>query len=73
MDRIYRISQGIYCFPAGYLIDRPDGYYVFGYGMGLGEGGRKKIAGGKINALEIESTFRLLKIKELCHDDRHAA
>ena len=51
----FRTSQGLYRFPANYLCEA-EGYYVSGYGMGLGESRRKPLG------LEVESTFRALKI-----------
>lgn len=54
----FKTPQGTYCFPPGYLHES-EGYYVSGYGMGLGENRRKPAA------LEIESTFRMLKIARL--------
>jgi len=52
----FRTPEGHYHFPGEYLREA-EGYYVSGYGMGLGEN-RCKPAG-----IEIESTFRMLKIK----------
>ena len=52
----FRTDQGTYRFPGGYLRELPDGYYVTGALMGLGENRRTK------NGLEIESTFRMIKI-----------
>jgi hypothetical protein len=58
----FRTEQGTYRFPTDYLIDR-EGYYVSGFGMGLGEDRRKK------TALEVESTFRMLKIRQMLNED----
>ena len=56
--KAFRTPQGTYRFPGGYLRES-EGYYVSGYGMGLGENRRKPLG------LEIESTFRMLKIRRL--------
>ncbi len=53
----YRTKQGTYSFPRSYLQERPSGYWVMGAYMGLEENRRKKIA------IEMESTFWMLKIK----------
>jgi hypothetical protein len=56
----FRTDQGSYRFPAEYLREQPDGgYYVTGAYMGLGENRRNR------QWIEIESTFRMLKIKRL--------
>ncbi len=52
----FRTDHGTYRFPGGYLRELPDGYYVTGALMGLGENRRSQ------NGLEIESTFRMIKI-----------
>ena len=54
----FRAKGGTYCFPASYLVER-EGYYVSGSHMGLGQSPRNQLA------REIESTFRMLKIKHL--------
>jgi hypothetical protein len=54
----FRTPEGRYHLPGGYLREA-EGYYVSGYGMGLGESRRKTIG------IEIESTFRMLKILSL--------
>ncbi len=54
----FKTDQGTYRFPASYLRES-QGYYVSGYHMGLGENRRRK------NGLEIESTFRMLKIRSV--------
>ena len=52
----YRERSGGYAFPASYLPERSNGYYLYAAArMGLGETGRKR--------LHVESTFRLLSIK----------
>jgi hypothetical protein len=56
----FRTPQGTYLFPGNYLRES-EGYYVSGYHMGLGENRHKK------TGLEIESTFRMLKIRSLIH------
>jgi hypothetical protein len=48
--------QGTYRFPGHYLREA-EGYYVSGCGMGLGESRRRALG------VEIESTFRMLKIR----------
>jgi hypothetical protein len=54
----FRTPSGTYRFPSEYLKERPNGYYLYaGAHMGLGENRRSK------RALEIESTFRMLRIK----------
>ena len=54
----YRV-EGTYFFPRRGLVERPVGYYVTGTRMGIESGPRSR------RALEIESTFRMLKIKRL--------
>jgi hypothetical protein len=51
-------GTGTYCFPKNYLQEKKDQSFVCGGSMGLGENRRTK------NALEIESTFRMLLIKK---------
>jgi len=58
----FRTETGTYCWPDHYLVDKKVGYYVSGYLMGLGETRRGKAG------LEIESTFRMLKIQKLIRD-----
>jgi hypothetical protein len=58
----YRTVQGTYRFPSVYLHEA-EGYYVSGYGMGLGESRRKSVG------VEVESTFRMLKIRALYQSD----
>jgi hypothetical protein len=56
----YRKPQGTYRFPTEMLRETPNSYTLYaGAHMGLGEN-RKQV-----QALEIESTFRMLKIKSL--------
>jgi hypothetical protein len=56
----YRTPQGRYRFPTELLKETPDSYYLYaGAHMGLGEN-RKQA-----QALEVESTFRMLRIKRL--------
>jgi len=52
----FRTPQGTYQFPGPYLREA-EGYYVSGYALGLGESRRKPLG------MEIESTFRMLKIR----------
>ncbi|MFH1513928.1 MAG: hypothetical protein ABIG42_00555 [bacterium] len=47
-----------WCFPREYLPEKQRGYYVCGAYMGLEDGRRSK------KVLELESTFRMLRI---CH------
>jgi hypothetical protein len=54
----YRTEGGTYIFPRSYLQERSSGYWVTGAYMGLEENRRKKIA------IELESTFWMLKIKK---------
>lgn len=54
----FRTLRETYLFPGNYLRES-EGYYVSGYHMGLGESRRSK------NGLEVESTFRMLKIRSL--------
>lgn len=51
-------DRGTYLFPRSYLQERPCGYWVTGAYMGLEKNRRKKIA------IELESTFWMLKIKK---------
>jgi hypothetical protein len=60
----FRDSRGTYCFPGDYLRENPSGYYVTGAYMGLGETPRKK------SGLEIESTYRMLKIFSLMRNGK---
>jgi hypothetical protein len=57
----FRTAQGTWRFPRESLLEKgkSGGYYVQGYHMGLGENRRKKIS------LELESTFRMLRILKL--------
>lgn len=57
-----RGEQGTYLFPAGYLRDLPAGYYVNGAYLGLGENRRLR------RGLEIESTFRMARIRATAGD-----
>ena len=52
----FRTGHGTSRFPSRYLHELPDGYYVSGALMGLGENRRGKAG------LEIESTFRMIRI-----------
>lgn len=52
----FRTERGTYCFPSNILIER-EGYYVSGSHMGLGESPRNQ------SVREVESTFRMLRIK----------
>jgi|TARA_Y100000310_G_scaffold344658_1_gene458612 hypothetical protein len=54
----YRTKDGRYKFPAKYMPERKDSYYLYAAShMRLGEKGR--------NALEIESTFRMLMLQSM--------
>ncbi|MBN1814643.1 MAG: hypothetical protein JXA14_22575 [Anaerolineae bacterium] len=55
----YRAEQGTYVFPRPYLREDQSGYWVTGAYMGLEENRRSK------QALELESTFWMLKIRRL--------
>lgn len=60
----YRTPRGTYRLPTGLLKETPNSYYLYaGAHMGLGEN-RKQA-----QAIEIESTFRMMKIKSLMHQD----
>jgi hypothetical protein len=48
----------MYHLPGSYLCES-EGYYVSGHGIGLGENRRKPLG------LEVESTFRVLKIRRM--------
>jgi len=52
----FQTAQGTYRFPGPYVRES-EGYYVSGYGMGLGENRRKPLG------MEVESTFRMAKVK----------
>ena len=54
----FRTERGTYRFPPAWLREMKDGYYVSGAYMGLEENRKKK------TALELESTFRMLKLKK---------
>ena len=51
--------DGVYLFPRGLLAERRSGYWVLGSYMGLEESRRSR------RALELESTFRMLKLAKL--------
>jgi len=55
----YRTAAGTWVLPREYLTEKPVGYWVFGAHMGLEEDRRSKLS------IELESTFRMLKIKKL--------
>jgi hypothetical protein len=56
----HRTPQGTYRFPADLLKETPNSYYLYaGAHMGLGENRKRALA------LEIESTFRMMKIRSL--------
>ena len=53
----YRTDRGTYLFPKEYLPEKKNSYYLYsGAHLGLGEKGGQ--------ALEIESTFRMLSIRK---------
>jgi hypothetical protein len=57
----YRTDRGTYIFPKEYLLERKNGYYLYaGAHMGLAERPRNQ------RAMEIESTFRMLRLKRQC-------
>ena len=54
----FRTDRGTYQFPKEYLLERKDSYYLYqGSHMGLGGEPRNK------RALEMESTFRMLRLR----------
>ena len=59
----FRTDSGTYIFPRSYLQERPSGYWVTGAYMGLEQNRRNKIA------IELESTFWMLKIKKNANQD----
>jgi hypothetical protein len=61
----YRTEQGSYRFPARYLREQASGYWVQGAYMRLEENRRSR------RSLELDSTFRMCKIKKLCEEDAH--
>jgi hypothetical protein len=54
----YCTNNGTYIFPRSHLQERAIGYWVTGAYMGLEENRRKNMA------IELESTFWMLKIKK---------
>jgi hypothetical protein len=55
----FRTGAGTYRFPGNYLLERAGSYYLYaGAHMGLGESRRER------TALEVESTFRMLRIRK---------
>ncbi len=56
---VFRTGEGTYLFPRPYIRELTQGYWVHGAYMGLEENRRPK------RALELESTFRMLKIKKV--------
>jgi hypothetical protein len=61
----YKTRGGTWVFPREYLTERPAGYWVAGAHMGLEEERRSQ------KAMEVESTFRMLKIKSLMRKSLH--
>ena len=61
----YRTEQGTYRFPARYLREQPSGYWVQGAYMRLEQNRRSR------QSLELDSTFRMCKIKRLCEERSH--
>jgi hypothetical protein len=57
----YRTDKGTYRFPAGYLRENSRGYWVTGAYMRLEENRRVR------RSLDLDSTFRMCKIKSLVH------
>jgi hypothetical protein len=55
----FRTSDGTYLFSGKYLEERPEGYWVSGYHMGLGEPPKTR------RVLEVESTFWMAKFHKL--------
>ena len=62
----YRTDRGTYRFPAAYLREQANGYWVSGAYMRLEDDRRRR------QSLELDSTFRMLKIKRLILDHDHA-
>ena len=56
----FRTQAGTYRFPARYLREQSSGYWVQGAYMRLEENPRSR------QSLELDSTFRMLKIRKLC-------
>ena len=59
----FRTRDGTYRFPARYLVETSSAYWVSGGRMGLGENRRSRLA------LELESTFWMLKIRRTLGGD----
>ena len=55
----FSTEHGTYCFPRKYLSEKHSYYLYAGMHMGLGEVPRDS------RALELESTFRMARIKKL--------
>lgn len=55
----FRTERGTWAFPRSYLPERASGYWVLASQRGLEESRRPRVA------LELESTFRMLSIKQL--------
>jgi len=55
----FRTDEGTWLFPRRYLAEKKTGYWVTGAHMGLEESRRSS------RAMEVESTFRMLRIKHL--------
>jgi hypothetical protein len=55
----FRTPRGTYCFPRNYLSEKHSYYLYAGMHMGLGEWPRN------VHALELESTFRMLRLQRL--------
>ena len=63
----FRTEQGTYRFPARYLREQPSGYWVQGAYMRLEENRRSR------RSLELDSTFRMCKIKRLIEKNNRGA
>jgi hypothetical protein len=61
----YCTKEGRYRFPSRYLREQPSGYWVQGAYMRLEENRRSR------QSLELDSTFRMCKIKRLIEQDAH--
>jgi hypothetical protein len=59
----YAIGAGLWSFPSEYLTEKPVGYWVSGAHMGLEDDRRSP------RSIELESTFRMLKIKKLFREN----
>jgi len=61
----FQTDQGTYRLPGRYLREGASGYWVTGAYMRLEENRRAR------RSLELDSTFRMLKLESLCHQGSH--